>query len=262
MANVNLLTLTQDLLALCNSDTISALTDTEEATQIGHIIEHTYEYLQVLRDWPHKHRVITPYAATNAANLVELTLPSTVTSVESIRYSIPRDADDPTDGDTWRLLEYLDPVSWFEKVKTDDDDDTTLTTLQIIDIGGVYPSTNTNFYVQNDKEPEYWTSFDDELIYFDSYNVDREANIDATTTMILGYVNFTLDPQDDTATIEVPDRDWALFKAMCIARVKEYMHEESTPTANAEARRLLIRSQVKGTTTQRPRQYGINNGRV
>ena len=37
-------------------------------------------------------------------------------------------------------------------------------------------STNITLYIQNNKAPEYWTSFDDKYIIFDSYDVAVDAS--------------------------------------------------------------------------------------
>jgi len=115
---------------------------------------------------------------------------------------------------------------------------------------------------RNDKDPEYWTSFDDKWVYLDSFNTEVDAlAVDPANSFALAYVLFPFDETDDTLVFEVPDRDFPLYRAMVKARAFEDIKQISNNGANTIARRMLIRSQKDDTHPTTRTSRGADFGR-
>ena len=87
-----------------------------------------------------------------------------------------------------------------------------------------------NIVIRNDRAPDYYTSFDDENLVFDSFNATLESNLQESKTQAMAYVmpDFTLSDEF------VPDLPTELFpallaeaKSVAFTRIKQMADQKS-----------------------------------
>lgn len=139
MALLTRLELVQKALIACNEQEVSAIGETVESDMAASILDSVYDKLLHDFPWPHLYERRGTLEVTAVAN--KMKIPSQVMSLERIRYN-GNDVD------------YLDPYD-FEKLIDSRD-----TAQSNVDSNGAI----------NDRDPRYWTTYDDEYVFFDSYN--------------------------------------------------------------------------------------------
>jgi len=99
------------------------------------------------------------------------------------------------------------------------------------------PLSSAKLYIRNDKNPRYYTSFDDQYIICDSYDASVDTTLQTNKTRCWGTVTPTFSLTDDF----VPDIDEVLFpyllaeaKSACFSLFKA----GSDPKVEQAARRL------------------------
>jgi hypothetical protein len=92
--------------------------------------------------------------------------------------------------------------------------------------------------------PQYWTSFDDGVLVFDSYDSSLDSTLQTSKTLVLTTSLPDFEQTDDY----IPDIDDNLFpllineaKAMAHVELKQQAH----PKAEADARKQTVRYQTE-----------------
>ena len=227
-----LLTLVQDILEAMNSDPVDTSDETEESRQVTRICQDVFYDLQSIREWPHKAEVIQLTASGDINQPTRMQLPIDVHELISVRY----DKQILTDTEArYAEVHFLDPEVWLKRsleLVLDNDNVTEI----IDDVQGFL------YRVMNDRSPNYYTSFDDDYIWFDNFDSSIENTLQSSKTIIRAFVATSFS-QTDTFEPDVPNKDWALYKNTCLDRAYAEIKQARHPTAGANARRLLIRAQ-------------------
>jgi len=138
MARLTTLQIIQKALSAINSDNVSSISETVESEQVKDILDTVYDKL--LDDFPWYHlREFGTLEVTSTAH--QMKIPNTVMQVNFVRYNK-------------KDITYIDPYDMLVML---DGRDTTLTE---VDANGAV----------NNRDPRYWTSYDDENIIFDGYD--------------------------------------------------------------------------------------------
>ena len=126
--------------------------------------------------------------------------------------------DDTTGARRYEEIEWVEPEEFI--VRTRDRDDT-LSTVDILDDTTV--TGDTELFIRNNRAPEFYTSFNDEHLVFDSYNVALDTFIPALKTQAYG----VLEPAwvtTDAGTQDLDADQFPLFlsiaKNRCFAALK------------------------------------------
>lgn len=144
MAKYTLLQLVQQALSVIDAMNVQSVSETEESEQVVLIANRIYN--ELLDDYPWDHlRTVSNLEVTSTAH--QMKIPDSVSSIDWIRYNN-------------KDVTYITP---YEMVKLLGSRDTTLSN---VDSAGAY----------DDKDPQYWTSNDDEYVLFDSYNQNLTAS--------------------------------------------------------------------------------------
>ena len=263
-----LLALVQDTLRAMNSDMVTAVNDTEESRQVALIAKEIYEYLEVLREWPHKIQSFQLDVSSLGLIPVELNLPAGVSQLRELRYKQPVDQNDLSKGYCLKPVAYISPFEYVSLTKCTGTEDN-IETINLYDrdldvafLNEEWPNDDIMLGIKDDKEPEYYTLLNGQRVLFDSYNSTRQSsglvNSDAIGT---GYVMYNFDNTDDTYVIQIPDRDWVLYKALIKARAWEDVKQAPNANASQIARRLMIRAQNEQNHIKSPSRQGTNYGR-
>lgn len=177
MAKMTLLEIVQDILNEMDGDEVNSINDTIESQQIAQIVKTTYQEITSNRNWANQSKLIQLDASGDLSKPNYLKIPDDVKEVLFIKY------DKITTTNPRILMQELrwkEPDSFLRLVSSRTSTDTHV--QQVIDFNG------TKLLITNNLPPTYWTSFDDEYVITDSYDVGVEATLQKNKTQCMAYV--------------------------------------------------------------------------
>jgi hypothetical protein len=192
---MTLLEIVQDVLNDMDSDEVNGIADTVEATQIANICRSVYYDVITTVDLPEHTELMTVSGLSNSArpNFMDA---NSVTEIKELRYNVSE-----TSGQLdYKLIDYLSPDEFIQRIVKRD---TSSSNVIIV----TDPTSDISLPIENDKMPDFYTSFDDRYLCFDSYKSTVDTTLQTSKTMVLGIKipTFTL---TDSA---VPDMDDTIF---------------------------------------------------
>lgn len=174
MAKLTLLQYTQYILNDMNSDdNITDITDTIESQQVAAIVRDTYFDIIAIRDWDFLNVYDILTDANSASTPTKFTIPAAIGAVHKLWYRSDETGDANQE---WTVLKYMNPIDFVTMLNGRSSGDST---VDVIDTG-----TGATLNIINDKMPEYWTSFDDDIIWCDSYDSGEETFLHEERTKI------------------------------------------------------------------------------
>lgn len=256
MAKRNLLKLVQDLGASVSSDVIDTLDETDESLDIGTFLRMAFDAALSRRDWEFlKNRVRTLDARdVGDTQINRLKLPPDVSGMSRlvVRYRNPIPARDEVFTD----LNYMDPWEFVQHTQQANENDANVTT--VLNDDGV------SSLIFNDRVPSFFTSFDEEHIWFDAYEASRGTGNIVGDVVIITDIIPVMDWTDPTATLPVPERmEMYIFnEALNICAVR--LRQTADPTAQREANRQYVKMRDLEPKVNRDEleiDYGRKRGR-
>jgi hypothetical protein len=219
MTKLTLLEIVQKVLSSTDGDEVNSINDTVEALQVANTVEDVFYNMVVNHDIPEHEGLIRLEALADADVPNYLKLPARVTEITGVKYDKSEDADLVE----FRDIHYRNPTEFLSVVtKRNADEDNV---EQVAD-----PVTGVILLVINDKHPQFWTSFDDEYMVFDSYHSDYDDTLQAHKTMVIAKRLPTFSLEDDF----IPDMDDNLFPLL-LNEVKSWVYLESKQTSHPKA---------------------------
>ena len=131
------------------------------------------------------------------------------------------DITESTDTDTYyKKIIYLDPVKFIDYTNTRKSSDADVISVSI--------DSGPTLLINDDLEPTYWTTFDNEYVVFDSYDADEDTTLQQSKTQVLYHKTPTWTESDSFT----PDLDEKLFPTY-LAEVKRrcFLYFRQTPSA-------------------------------
>jgi hypothetical protein len=217
-----LLELVQVILSSMDSDEVNSISDTTEATQVAHVVRTAF-YDLIERLGLTEHRDLFQLTASgNALKPVLMTRPTDVNSIDWVKYN--KVVDGETDPD-FQLVQYLPPDVFLDQMHS-----LSLSDANVLSFDHTVGSDTFTLLYINDKAPEYWTSWDDYTLIFDSYDADVDTTLQKAKTLCLGVksIPFTL---TDGFTPDLDDSQFAMLlneaKALAWAELKQTQHAKA-----------------------------------
>lgn len=174
---MTLLELTQDILSDMDADEVNSIDDTPEAAQVAQIIKSTYFAMMSSRNWPHTRKRITLESPGILAQPTHMKVPENTKELIVINYDVRKEK---TGNPEYKEMKYQSPEAFLRRSNS--------LKLDNANVISVKDHTGVEFLVQNNKAPQYFTSFNDEVVIFDSYNVDVEDTLKNAKTQVLAFV--------------------------------------------------------------------------
>lgn len=221
----SLLELVQDILNDLDSDEVNSIDDTTEATQVAQIVRSTYEAMMSNRNWPHQKRLLTLTPSGDNALPTHVIMQEEIKEMVSVRYNSAKA------GQTrlyYQPVMYLEPDDFLRYSNSRNTDDTN------IDV--IYDTVDVPLLIRNDQPPKYFTSFNDNVLVFDSYDKAVDDTIQASKIQAVAYIMLEWIHTDDFIPNLPAEAFTALLeeaKSRCFVKLKQ----QSDPTAATEARR-------------------------
>lgn len=225
MAKKTLLEIVQSVLNDMVSDEINDIDDTVESQTVANIVQSVYESMLANRNWPHTKSLVQLDALADIAKPVYLRMPERLKELISIAYDVKKVGETAV---KYKDIKYRDPEVFLRIISQRDS--TKSTVDEIVDFSGI------KLLIQNDKAPDYWTTFDDDYIVFDSYDSAVDTTIIKSKTSCLAYIL----PIFERSNSSVPNLPAEAFPAL-IAEVKStaFYDLKQMPNEKEEKRAVL-----------------------
>lgn len=247
-----LLYLVQRVLEKLDLDVVNSIDDSPDAILVAREAEDTYYDLVNRNEWPQRVDLIKINSVGDTGNPTALSLPENVLSITSLRYDVTESGETEK---TYRELTQLDPEGFLDKVysRNTDDTDVTVASYKGIEIP-----------VYNDKMPEYFTVFDNEMIVLDSFDSTTETTVQGTKTVVRGSSIPTFETTD-TYVLPVDITTFPLYLAEVTAAASLALNGANDPENERRRNRgisRLRRSAYRTSDLSTRNNFGrVGNGR-
>lgn len=221
---MTLLEIVTDILSAMDSDEVNSISDNTEAMQVATAVKHAYMDIVSRANLPRHFQLFELNASLDPAKPTVMYRPEGVMEILWIKYN----KQEPGDVDnSYQIVKYLTPDDFYNRVLTyQDQGQNDTVSYQIpgpnnssIDIIGL-----------NNKHPDFYTSFDDETILFDSYNNQVDGTLVKNRTICYGEFGTTF-RMEDSFVPDLDERQFSLLyneaKASCFADMKQTSNERA-----------------------------------
>ena len=220
MPKRTLLDMTQRILDSMGSDEVNSIDDTEEAHSVASIIRDVYYEILGSRLWPTHAQISKLVAMGNTNYPTHMKLPDNTIGIDWIQYNYKEEMSDATGLEEFTDIDYLTPAEFLQRLDMRNPSDSY---IQVV-IDNL-SNNGLRLNIQNDKMPQFWTSFDDEYIIFDSFDSTYDDTLQNQKTRAA----LQLEPTFDMSDTFVPDLP---------AKAFPYLLEEAKSTAFIEIRNV------------------------
>jgi hypothetical protein len=232
MPKLTLLDMTQNILSDMDSDEVNSISDTVESGQVSEIIKTTYYDLIASKSIPETFSLVQFEGLSNTAKPNYLQYPSTATDILWFKYDSREDSSDTVIN--YINVTYLKPQEFVEFLNSRNNTDSD--TTSITDSSGI------SLLIKTNKNPEYWTSFDDELVVCDGYLSTLDSTLQKSKTQSYCKLEPTFTLSDTfVPTLGVDLFPLLLSTAKTVAFIT--LKQQGNPAASSASRNHLVRQQ-------------------
>lgn len=228
-----LLDLTQDILSALDSDEVNSINDTPEAMQVARTIKTVYNDIISRANLPEHFDLFELNASGDVTKPTLMYRPANMQNMLWLKYD-KRAASDTASN--FLPVQYLTPEEFTDRMVNYGSQ--TQSDILSYNISTANAST-IEITCLNNKAPDFYTSFDDNMLIFDSYDVTVDTTLMKSKTLCYGEYEpvFTM---SDSFVPDLDSRQFSLLyneaKALCFAELKQ--------TENARAERAAKRGWV------------------
>lgn len=213
MARRTLLEMVQNILNATDGDEVNSIGDTIESMQIAEVVRETYDYITDNIEIPGKAGIIKLDASIDVDRPNIMVCPDDAEEVEWIKYN-------------GKEIQYLEPLAFVNYVSMQQTNGTLFG----------------DFYILTDRDPQFYTSFDDNELVFNAYDSALDATLQQSKTLCWGQKVMPFLMEDDfvpALPLNLFSRLLAESKATCFINYRQ--------TANSKeeqrSRQQLVRNQ-------------------
>ena len=227
---------------------ISTIDDGIESQQVASIAEKVfYDLNNDIFGSNHLESLVQLEALADSTKPNYLRLPDEASSIkhDAVMYDISSDVANIE----MKEIEYLTPLDFLELIGKKK----ASTTNQIVTDFGGYRMT-----IDNDAAPQYYTSFNDEHLVFDSFDSTVDSTLQSSKSGVITQLqrSFT---QSDTYVIDFPEWFHTTYLNQVMAEASAALREEPLPSIARMARIGIIRARKKNRVGER--EHTIDYGR-
>jgi len=230
MAKMTVLDMVQDILNDLESDPINSINDSIEAQAIAQTIKTTFYNIIENKDYPHQYNIIQLEALGDITKPNYMKIADTIESVKWVKYNT-RKANALKDAYT--TIKYKTQEDFLDLVNARD---SSLATIEVVqDYSGVSINVITN------KAPQYYTSFDDVHLIFDSYDLAVDSTLQQSKSSSFGkrHIEFTISDNF------IPDMPVQMFMYLLNeAKSTVFVNSKQTQNPKAEMNAVIQRRKL------------------
>ena len=221
----SILDMTQDILNDMDSDEVNSFDDTFESAQVANIIRSTYFAMMSNRNWPHMKKVIKFSSFGDSALPTHMKLPERVKELSLVNYNKAKLGDNKR---LYQPVKYIDPDAFLRRTNAYDSSQANVEVIQ--------DPTGVEILIKNDKAPEFYTSFNDTDIVFDSYDSAVDSVLQSSKVQAHAYV-FPLWEHRDSFIPDLPEEAFTALLEEAKSRAMVKLKQMADPKAEQEAAR-------------------------
>jgi hypothetical protein len=204
---MSLLDMTQNILSALDSDNVSSIDETVESIQVADLIKEAFYDLMSQRDWPFLKTLTQLTGLGDTSNPTRMQIPDNLNKVNWIKVNK-------------KEVQYVDPEH-FQHIL-----DTRTAEAGVVNSSGI---------VLN-RDPLYWTSYDDKFIVFDGYDSSVTTTITGAMTTVYG-TKVAAWQHVDTFTPDIPDKFFPTLLSEAKAQAFVNLKQQANMREEAKARR-------------------------
>lgn len=212
----------QDILSSMDSDEVNSISDTTESLQIANIIKTTYRDLVTELELPDEYTLFQLSSSGDSDKPVTMTIPNGIVNCEWIKYNKVSTTDTRQQ---FREITYLPKEEFLVLVNSYNSSATNTIQFTLTESGVDF-----ELLVHNDKAPEYYTTFDERTIVFNSYNVSVDSTLQSSKTICYGKKDFSFTLEDTFVPFTEKRYESLLFnasKALAFAELKQMTNNKA-----------------------------------
>ncbi len=247
MAKLTLLDMVQDILNDLSADPVNSIDDTVESQQVAQIVKSTYFALMHVRNWRGNQQLLNLIASGDDSLPTHVTLPENLSELSFVNYDCRLQSDNRK---VYRAVRYVYPDEFLRRQNQYDD------TVDYVDV--IQDPSGVQLLIRNDMPPTVWTSFDDKVLVFDSYNKNVEDTIQSAKIQAMGYVVPGWLMEDDYIPV-LPEEAFTLLLEEAKSRASMKLNQQADQKAEQEAvrqNRWLAGKQWRAHKGARSPNYG------
>lgn len=228
-----LLELTKAVLSSMESDEINSINDTVESQQVVEVIKTVYDDIISRGDLQSNKTLFNLVPSGDVTKPTLMTKPENLDRVEWIKYNrILNGEVDPL----WEEMRFMPPGDFIEYIHNFNPSQSDVGTFDYIADGNVI-----TFAYKNNSSPQYYTTIDDNILIFDSYDNTVSTTLEASKTLAFGPRKTSFTATDDFTPLLQPQQFALLLneaKSLAWAELKQTGHAKAEQTARRNWRHL------------------------
>lgn len=218
----------QRVLEKLDLDDVNSINDSPDAVLVAREAENTFYDLLNRNEWPEQYDSISVASVGDVNNPTALQIPADVLKIKSLRYDV---AEAGASDKSYKEMKKISNEDFLDLCYNRKSSDSNVT---VADNNGV------ELFVYNDKAPEYFTTFDNETLIFDSYDSDVESTLQGSKTACIGY-EIPAFVMDDAYVIPLDAKTYPLYLAEIAAACSISFNGEIHPEEERRRARGISR---------------------
>lgn len=240
--------MTQKVLRKLVRESVTSISDTQLSRDVAEIIEEEYYFLvdSHKEEYTWLRTVRELEAVGDTSQPTKIKIPEEVQDITLLRYRTDTSTDTARE---WKTIPFKCPQDFIresQSLTTSESNVTVYTTDDSVDL-----------HILTDRFPDYYTSFDDEFIYFNAYDSSEEATVQQSRTTIECLVRPTF-TQSDTFIPTLPSNLFTLLVERSVTTASTIFNK-NTDTRSAFKERTLAAVSTKSANrlnVRRPKPKG------
>ena len=224
-AKKTLLSIVQEVLNSLNGDAVNTISDTEESEEVARHVEAVYRNLVSHTEWPHTRRSVTLVPFSDDALPTHMRVGENYKRLCFINYNKAKLGEARK---LYQPVKYVAPDHFLRKLNSRD------TTSPNVDV--VVDPSGIELFILNNKAPEEFTSFDDVVLVFDSYDSEVDDTLQESKVQAQAYIipEFTL---EDGFIPDLPAEAFAYLIEESVSRCQLKMRQVQDAKSEVEAQK-------------------------
>ena len=170
---------------------VNSIEDVPESLQIATVVKETYYDIISHKDWEFLNKTFSLEASGSSSKPVLMSIPYRVSNIEFLKYLDEKE-------DKYVSVNYMHPEDFVNLVTE------RKTAENVQEVTGLVSQVSAKFKVYKDRQPSYFTSFNEKDVIFDAYNNMYDNTLQSSKSLCKGAVLPTFLIEDDYE-IEMPE---------------------------------------------------------